>query len=143
MIVVQTRPQTRLMQRKEWALNGAALLVDGVSPFISAFIFRNGPRSHGGKNGVSKDIVIHIPDDLIDPVKHKLPPPRIGVLEAIVLDVILDFLDRLSDPDTQWLAAMAATNVLHGHPAAGAGASAATTWPVGSPSAMPSGPCHS
>jgi hypothetical protein len=42
-------------------------------------------------------LTIHIPDDVIEPVKDQLPPPEMGVLEAIALDAILGFLLNL-DP---------------------------------------------
>jgi hypothetical protein len=40
-------------------------------------------------------VIVHVPDDMIEPVKDKLPPPETGVLEAIALDAILGFLSRL------------------------------------------------
>lgn len=51
-------------------------------------------------------LVIQIPDDQIEPVKHKLPPPGTGILEAVALDALLAFLHRLSDPNTQWPSAI-------------------------------------
>jgi hypothetical protein len=43
-------------------------------------------------------ITVHIPDDLIAEVKDRLPPPELGMLEAIALDAILGFIDRLKSP---------------------------------------------
>ncbi|MDR3754865.1 MAG: hypothetical protein P4K93_16955 [Terracidiphilus sp.] len=40
-------------------------------------------------------LIVHIPDDMIEPVKDKLPPPEVGTLEAIALDAILGYLHRL------------------------------------------------
>ena len=40
-------------------------------------------------------IIVHIPDDLIEKVKDRLPPPEMGVLEAVALDAILGFLEKL------------------------------------------------
>jgi|GEM_PF-6599969 hypothetical protein len=51
-------------------------------------------------------LVRHIPDDLLEPVKDKSPPPDVGVLESVALDAILGFLHRLADPDTHWPNAM-------------------------------------
>ena len=44
-------------------------------------------------------ITIHVPDDLIEKVKHKLPPPESGVLEAVGLDAILALLMRLDSDE--------------------------------------------
>ncbi|WBL76913.1 hypothetical protein I3J27_28385 [Bradyrhizobium xenonodulans] len=43
-------------------------------------------------------ITVHIPDDIVAEVKDQLPPPEMGVLEAIALDAILGFIDRLKSP---------------------------------------------
>jgi hypothetical protein len=43
-------------------------------------------------------ITVHIPDDIVAEVKDELPPPEMGVLEAIALDAILDFIGRLKSP---------------------------------------------
>jgi hypothetical protein len=40
-------------------------------------------------------LIIHIPDDLIERVKDQLPPPEMGVLEAIALDAVLGFLMKM------------------------------------------------
>lgn len=40
---------------------------------------------------------IQIPDDMLDRVKGKLPPPEMGVLEAVALDAVLGFLLKLDD----------------------------------------------
>jgi hypothetical protein len=40
-------------------------------------------------------LIVHIPDDLIEAVKDKLPPPDVGLLEAIALDAVLGFLMKL------------------------------------------------
>ena len=42
-------------------------------------------------------ITVHIPDDLIEDVRDKLPPPGMGVLEAVCLDAILAFVDKLRE----------------------------------------------
>jgi hypothetical protein len=42
-------------------------------------------------------LTIHIPDDILESVKDKLPPPEVGVLEAIAGDAILEFLTSLSE----------------------------------------------
>jgi hypothetical protein len=42
-------------------------------------------------------LTIHIPDDILERVKDKLPPPEVGVLEAIAGDAILEFLTSLSE----------------------------------------------
>jgi hypothetical protein len=41
-------------------------------------------------------LIVHVPDDLIENVKDKLPPPSVGVMEAVALDAILGFLNRLA-----------------------------------------------
>lgn len=46
-------------------------------------------------------ITIHIPDDMVEAVKDKLPPPSLGVLEAVALDAILGYLSRLDDTATK------------------------------------------
>jgi hypothetical protein len=40
-------------------------------------------------------LTLHVPDDLIESVKDKLPPPEMGMLEAVALDAILGFLLKL------------------------------------------------
>jgi hypothetical protein len=40
-------------------------------------------------------IIVHIPDEMVEQVKDRLPPPETGVLEAIALDAILGFLSKL------------------------------------------------
>ncbi|WP_159450482.1 hypothetical protein [Bradyrhizobium mercantei] len=40
-------------------------------------------------------LTVHIPDELIAEVKDRLPPPEMGMLEAIALDAILGFIGRL------------------------------------------------
>ena len=42
-------------------------------------------------------LIVHIPDDLIEQVKDKLPPPQMGMLEAVALDAILGFLHKLQE----------------------------------------------
>ena len=42
-------------------------------------------------------LVIHVPDDMLDRVKEKLPPPEMGVLETVALDAVLGFLFKLDD----------------------------------------------
>ena len=42
-------------------------------------------------------LTIHVPDDLLDDLKDKLASEPSGVLEAVALDAILGFLDRLRD----------------------------------------------
>jgi hypothetical protein len=44
-------------------------------------------------------LVIHIPDEMIEPVRHRLPPPEVGLLEAIALDAVLGALTRLAAPE--------------------------------------------
>lgn len=44
-------------------------------------------------------LVIHVPDDFIEPVKSKLENGPTGVLEAIALDAILGYLDRLHEAE--------------------------------------------
>jgi hypothetical protein len=46
-------------------------------------------------------LTIHIPDDMIAKVRQKLPPPEMGMLEAVALDAILGLLARLDAPDTE------------------------------------------
>jgi hypothetical protein len=45
-------------------------------------------------------LVINVPDDMIEAVKDKLPPAEAGVLEAIALDAILGFLLKLDNAST-------------------------------------------
>jgi len=40
-------------------------------------------------------LTVHVPDDMIEKVKDKLPLPEVGVLEAVALDAVLGFLIRL------------------------------------------------
>lgn len=42
-------------------------------------------------------LTVHVPDDMIEAVKSKLPPPEAGVLEAVALDAVLGFLMKLED----------------------------------------------
>ena len=42
-------------------------------------------------------LTVHVPDDMLEKVKHKLPPPEVGVLEAVALDAILGFLLKLDE----------------------------------------------
>jgi len=42
-------------------------------------------------------LMIHVPDDIFERVKHKLPPRESGVLEAVALDAVLGFLTKLQD----------------------------------------------
>ncbi len=37
-------------------------------------------------------LTIHVPDDMLEKVKDKLPHREVGVLEAIALDAIIGFL---------------------------------------------------
>jgi hypothetical protein len=46
---------------------------------------------------VSMQLTIHVPDDILEGVKDKLPPRETGVLEAIALDAVLGFLMKLGD----------------------------------------------
>jgi hypothetical protein len=41
------------------------------------------------------ELTIHVPDDMLESVKEKLPPPEMGVLEAVALDAVLGFLLKL------------------------------------------------
>ena len=43
-------------------------------------------------------LTIHIPDDMLEGVKDKLPPKEMGVLEAVALDAVLGYLMRLDGP---------------------------------------------
>lgn len=45
------------------------------------------------------DLVIRIPDELIEPIKDKLPPPEMGILEAVALEALMKFFDRLEKQD--------------------------------------------
>jgi len=47
----------------------------------------------------SMQLTIHVPDDILEGVKDKLPPRETGMLEAIALDAVLGFLMKLSDSD--------------------------------------------
>jgi hypothetical protein len=40
-------------------------------------------------------LILHVPDDMIEKVKDKLPPAEVGILEAIALDAVLAFLLKL------------------------------------------------
>lgn len=42
-------------------------------------------------------LTVHVPDDLIEKVKDKLPRPEVGILEAVALDAILGFLMKLEN----------------------------------------------
>jgi hypothetical protein len=42
-------------------------------------------------------LTVHVPDDMIERVKDKLPPPELGVLEAVALDAILAFLNETGE----------------------------------------------
>ena len=42
-------------------------------------------------------LMIHVPDDLLESVQDKLPPRETGVLEAVALDAVLGFLMKLGD----------------------------------------------
>jgi hypothetical protein len=44
---------------------------------------------------VGMQITIHVPDDMLEAVRDRLPPPEMGVLEAVALDAILAYLQRL------------------------------------------------
>jgi len=44
-------------------------------------------------------LVLNIPDDLVDPVKEKLSTSPSGVLEAVALDAVLGFLMKLGDDE--------------------------------------------
>ena len=44
-------------------------------------------------------LTIYVPDDILESVKHKLPPPEVGVLEAVAGDAILGFLLKLRDSE--------------------------------------------
>lgn len=39
-------------------------------------------------------LTIHVPDVMLDSVKDKLPPPAVGILEAVALDALLGFLRK-------------------------------------------------
>jgi hypothetical protein len=40
-------------------------------------------------------LIVHIPDEMIEKVKDKLPPPQMGLLESVALDALLGFLTRV------------------------------------------------
>lgn len=40
-------------------------------------------------------LTIQIPDDMLEAVKDKLPPPQSGALEAVDLNAVLGFLMKL------------------------------------------------
>ncbi len=40
-------------------------------------------------------LIVHIPDVMLEKVKDKLPPPQMGMLEAVALDAILAYLHKL------------------------------------------------
>jgi hypothetical protein len=42
------------------------------------------------------ELTIRIPDDVIEPYRHVLPPPEMGLLEAVAVDAILGILERLA-----------------------------------------------
>ena len=42
-------------------------------------------------------LIVHVPDDMIEKVKDKLPPPEVGLLEAVALDAILGLLLKLDE----------------------------------------------
>lgn len=44
---------------------------------------------------VDMEIRIVVAEDIVDPVRELLPPPGMGILEAIALDAILSYFDRL------------------------------------------------
>jgi hypothetical protein len=44
-------------------------------------------------------LTIEIPEEVLDPVRDKLPPPEMGLLEAVAVDAILAFLVKLEDLD--------------------------------------------
>lgn len=44
---------------------------------------------------LSMQLIVHIPDEMVAPVRDKLPPPEMGVLEAIALDTLLSYLFKL------------------------------------------------
>ena len=45
-------------------------------------------------------LIIHVPDDMIEAVKDKLPPAEEGILEAIAMDAVLGFLLKLDNAST-------------------------------------------
>jgi hypothetical protein len=40
-------------------------------------------------------LIVHVPDEVLESVEDRLPPPEMGVLEAVALDAILGFLTSL------------------------------------------------
>jgi len=42
-------------------------------------------------------LILHVPDDMLERVKDKLPPRETGVLEAVALDAVLGFLSKLEN----------------------------------------------
>jgi hypothetical protein len=45
-------------------------------------------------------LIVHVPDELIEGAKGKLPPIETGILEAVALDAILGFLFKLTNSET-------------------------------------------
>ena len=44
-------------------------------------------------------IIVHVPDDFVDPVKEKLSSGPTGVLETVALDAIIGYLEVLAESD--------------------------------------------
>ena len=40
-------------------------------------------------------LIVHVPDDLIEAVRDRLPPPEVGVMEAVALHAVLKYLTAL------------------------------------------------
>lgn len=51
--------------------------------------------------------IVHIPSDLVEPVKRNFPPPEVGVLGVIAAEAISGFLHRLEE-SPNWMAALPA-----------------------------------
>lgn len=59
-----------------------------VRPPVLNFVFETW-------GAVDMEIRIVLSEDVVDPVRELLPPPGMGILEAIALDAILSYFDRL------------------------------------------------
>jgi hypothetical protein len=42
-------------------------------------------------------LTIHIPDEVLAEYRHVLPPPELGLLEAVAIDAILAALERMAN----------------------------------------------
>lgn len=42
-------------------------------------------------------LTLHIPDDVLDEFQAVMPPPQLGLLEAVAIDAILAALERMKE----------------------------------------------